>query len=129
LKINPPITFTIRKTTGAQEWVARFHKDGVFMPGWTVYETDKQAAEDSAKATIAAYHRMSRSLADRIADGDPAPADVEPVNEEPIIQQLQAALLKCHRYFTVMREAGIIAGEPWHADIAALVGRGPGAGR
>ena len=35
------------------------------MPGWTVFETDKQAAEDSAKATIAAYHRMSQTLADR----------------------------------------------------------------
>ena len=67
LKINPPITFTVRKTPGIQEWVARFHKDGVFMPGWTCYETDKQAAIDSGKATIAAYHRMAAAADQHVA--------------------------------------------------------------
>lgn len=68
--MNPPITFTIRKTPGVQEWVARFHKDGVFMPGWTVHETDRQAAEDSANATIAAYHRQLPKRASTIVQVD-----------------------------------------------------------
>jgi len=47
------VTYTIRKTPHEREWAARFHQDGVFMPTWTVFETDRPAAEASAQATVA----------------------------------------------------------------------------
>ena len=49
------ITYTVRKTPHIQEWAARFHVDGQFQAEWTVYETDRAAAEASAQATVRAW--------------------------------------------------------------------------
>lgn len=54
------VTYTIRKTPHEREWVARFRVDGRPEPTWTAYETDRQAAEDTARAVVRAAQAVQQ---------------------------------------------------------------------